>query len=102
MTKRKDDPRVSVTVEGRSLPLHFTMGAIHDLMDATGINVLKGLEPEAMQDPRTMMAFVWAMAGGPDSGYATPRDLAKVVEPAELGVLAKAVSEVMTASRPLA
>jgi hypothetical protein len=98
----KGDPKVSVEVGGRTLSLHFNMGAVYDLMDATGLNMLTGIAPEEMQNPRNMMAFAWALAGGPDSGFDTPRDLSRVVEMSDLDALGAAVKEAVGAAGPLA
>ena len=97
---RNHGPDVTIELEGQTLPLHFDMACIHDFMDVTGVNILDGFGAESMRDPRNMIAMIWALAGGVDSGYATPRAMARAIDVADLGELSEAATKAMTRDRP--
>lgn len=101
MSERDAGPAVVLELGGVEYPLHLSMAAVGDFNDATGINLLEGglTSKATREDPSRIVALVWAMAGGPDTGR-TLREFAAGMQVADMPRVAEAITRVMARDLP--
>jgi hypothetical protein len=97
---RGDSPVITLEVEGVEHALRFSVAAVADFRDATGIDLMRqALDRTA--PPETLATLAWACAGGPDTGM-TVREFQRSVTFEQFSELGEKIRRVVERDNPLA